>query len=300
MRIQPRGILFLVTALVWLAGTPADGQVATPATENATRSGTVARLLHIERKLLPPGITTGPAQHASIADYYVEANAKLGARFEEARQAFADSQERPFHAMTLVAGPAGIGKTFIKRHVYGDIPADKIWKFDIREMFEEMEQQGFAEVRPDLQLGDRVLNRMLALTPQGRKVFRRCLASQSAEFVVIDSLDEIHPDDYSFVLTQLESFALENDRRFIHLVVFGRPLAFRDYWQHRTENDRHPGLKFYLLHKPSFRTTGDMTVSNWNYDCWKHGLKRRPVGRIATNFVRGLPELVQSGLRNSG
>lgn len=178
--------------------------------------------------------------------------------------------------MTVVAGSAGIGKTFIKGKVYSEIPREQVWKFDIRELFDEFSRQGLAELKPDLHYGDRVYNRLFALNPAGRKAFQGLLESNSAAFVVVDSLDEIHPDDYFFVLDQLERLALDVNHGFIHLVVFGRPTAFQDYLQDRAAaaGGLRPGLRSFLLNKPEFRTTGDLTVSNWNFDCWKYNLCR--------------------------
>jgi hypothetical protein len=100
------------------------------------------------------------------------------------------------------------------------------------------------------------------------------LQKKSPAFVVVDSLDEVHPNDYAFVLSELERFALHSDREFIHVVVFGRPLAFRDYWSDRRARGLPYGLSGHVLNPPDFRTTGDLRVSTWNYDCWKFGLSR--------------------------
>ncbi len=267
----PKTASLLITLL--MLG-PVAAQSATSAPGVRRGAGVIAKLQQIEAAVSPPRLVVGPARHGQISDYYCEANAELRDRFEQARQVFASGNGWPFHAMTLVAGSAGIGKTFIKRQVYNDVPAEQLWKFDIRELFEEFSEQGLAELKPDLQHGDRVFNRLLSLTPAGRKTFRELLESKATAFVVVDSLDEIHPDDYVFVLDQLEQLALYSNHDFIHLVVFGRPLAFQDYWQDRTGGSLRPGLRYFLLNKPEFRTTGDLTVSNWNYDCWKHSLRR--------------------------
>jgi hypothetical protein len=178
--------------------------------------------------------------------------------------------------MTVVAGSAGVGKTFVKRGVYRDwIPDQQVWKFDIREMFEEFADQGMAESKPDVHHGEQIISRLLSLSPQAREAFALELKRRAAAFVVVDSLDEVHPDDYYFVLDTLERFALKGDRDFIHVVVFGRPLAFRDYWRIRRTQGMPHGLQGFLLNPPDFRTTGDLLVSSWNYDCWKYRLSRQ-------------------------
>jgi hypothetical protein len=177
--------------------------------------------------------------------------------------------------MTVVTGSAGVGKTFVKQGVYsGEIPQEEIWKFDLRELFSEFAERGLAQWRSDLVYRDQVVNRLLALTPEGRLEFVRLLESRSPSFAVADSIDEIHPDDYLFVLDELERFALQNDRPFVHVVVFGRPFAFREYWQERRSNGLPYGLRGFVLNPPDFRTTGDLCVSNWNHDSFKYGLSR--------------------------
>jgi hypothetical protein len=259
-----------------LTANAALAQSVSPADALQLDSAGITKLRRIEQFVLPPTIVVGPPSHHDIVDYYCVANASLRDQFEQARQIFASQNRWPFRAMTIVAGSAGIGKTFIKGKVYSDIPREQIWKFDIRELFDEFFQQGLAELKPDLQHGDRVYNRLLSLKPAGRKVFEGLLESNTAAFVVVDSLDEIHPNDYVFVLDRLERLALDVNHGFIQLVVFGRPTAFQDYLQDRAAaaGGLRRGLRSYLLNKPQFRTTGDLIVSNWNFDCWKYGLCR--------------------------
>jgi hypothetical protein len=239
----------------------------------------VSRLRSIEQRVLPPTLAEGPPAHENLLDYFRAANPQLQARLWEAREAFAKPGGEPQRMMTIIAGPAGVGKTFIKGEVYSEIPKQERWKFDVRELFAEFEQDGLAVLKPDLRCGDRVFNRLLSLTDGGRQAFRSHLRLHLAPFVVVDSVDEVHPDDYEFVLKELEHAALDTDRSFIHLVVFGRPLAFRNHWLGCESEGRRPELRGFTLHKPIFRTTGDLAISNWNYDCWKHSLRRTGDGK---------------------
>ena len=226
----------------------------------------------LEHRILTHGIVRGVPRFREITDYYWDVNPELRNRFQIAKSAF--DQGRELRAMTLVAGPAGIGKTFIKRHVYHDeVPRDQVYKFDIREVFSELSERGLARTKPDLHHGDRVFNRILSLTVQGREAFTRMLRAKDVKFLLVDSLDEIHPNDYVFVLNALESLVLDHKRQFVQVVVFGRPFAFLEYWkQQRPEARRF--VQGMVLQKPEFQTTGDILVSDWNFDCWKFGLKR--------------------------
>ena len=269
IRISDLSLWLLVAPVFLSLGFVSAG----PARWSEATEPDIERLRRIERDVLPPTLVHGPARHSELIDYYGEANADLKSRFANARQALTAEPRRPYRAMTVVTGPAGIGKTFVKRQVYGDVPKDKIWKFDIRELFEELAHQQLAEFKPDLQHGDRVFNRLASLKPEGQRAFVKLLKSNAKEFVVVDSLDEIHPDDYDFALDALHRFALEGEHGFMHLVVFGRPTAFRNFWRDNASVGP-PDLEFFVLNKPQFRTTGDLLVSNWNYDVWKHKLRR--------------------------
>jgi hypothetical protein len=96
----------------------------------------------------------------------------------------------------------------------------------------------------------------------------------TASFVVVDSLDEIHPRDYVFVLQTLEKLVRVPTRNFVQVVVFGRPFSFADYWHQVDPNERQDIVHEFTLRKPDFCTTGDILVSNWNFDSWKFGLRR--------------------------
>lgn len=277
-----RPLVFLGYALVFL-GYALATPIAVAQSQAATSVHDVlelrlSELRRIEASVLPPVIVEGPPSHESLHEYFRAANPRLRARLVAAREAFARPESHPFSALTIVAGAAGVGKTFIKGEVYGDIPRDQVWKFDIRELFGEFMDADLAELNPDLVCGHHVFNRLLSLTEQGRQAFQDHVQRHFKPFTVVDSVDEIHPADYEFVLRVLQHQALDSNRSFANLVVFGRPIAFHDYWIASGKSSDRSEIQTYVLHKPQFRTTGDLTVSNWNYDRWKHSLHLETAG----------------------
>ena len=153
------------------------------------------------------------------------------------------------------------------------------YEIDVRELFDEYES-GCAQDTADLCAGKIVFNQMLALTPQGRSRFEKQVLTSSARFIVVDSLDEVHPTDYVFILRTLERWTRSGDCNFAQVVVFGRPFSFADYW---SQSRGEPGcdiVRGFTLKKPEFRTTGDIQVSNWNFDSWKFGLRRGGQGKL--------------------
>jgi hypothetical protein len=241
-----------------------------------------AKLLKIEQHTLPPVLTPGPYRFDNLPAYYMDANPELRQRFDLARQAFEnEGGPRPLRSVTLIAGAAGVGKTFIKGEIFSkNYPKEKVCRFDLRELYEQWQQAGHTEPRSDLQVGDLVLNHLLAQKDLSQQRLTSYLREQQeAAFYVIDSLDEIHPDDYVALLREIERFALDGERDFVHVVVLGRGLSFREYW-HSKANTRTPGqLGLFMLHPPRFLTTGDLLVSSWNYHTWACKLAWSPGGQ---------------------
>ncbi|MDE0866401.1 MAG: hypothetical protein OSA98_21690 [Rubripirellula sp.] len=90
-------------------------------------------LKSVEIELYRSGLRGGEASCIEIADNFGASKPKLRDQFERARQAFSDAEVDRYHGMTLVAGPTGIGKTFIKRDVYEHhvhvvgLPSERVW-----------------------------------------------------------------------------------------------------------------------------------------------------------------------------
>lgn len=276
LMIWPRYVAFAICLLLFPRACPnCFGEDFGDSLGMARQAAEIKLLRQIEDRVLPLPIVEGPPRFESLRDYYWDTNVELQYQLNEAVRAYTTGRPKPFRAFTLVAGPAGIGKTFVKSGVYTHwIPKSEVWKFDIRELLEEFAADGLAERKPDIQYHDQVISRLLSMTEEGREEFIRLIHQQTPSFLVIDSLDEIHPDDYFFVLDELEKFALHGDREFVHVVLFGRPLVFRDYWRDRRSKGLPNGLRGFVLHPPEFRTTGDLRVSTWNYYCFKYNLCR--------------------------
>jgi len=236
----------------------------------------LARLSEIERRVLPPPLVPGPHRYATLPEYYGAENPELLARFQEAKAAFHRSPRPALHELTLVAGAAGVGKTFLKREVFSKaFPAGEICKLDLRELYDQWAAQGITADKPDLASGSLAINHLKTVVDKSRARIREHLEAHDASFYVIDSLDEIHPDDYAWVLEQIEEF-VRGDRRFVHAAVFGRGFAFREFWNGRRASRRTDDVELYVLNPPAFRTLGDLCVSSWNYHVWRYKLKWAP------------------------
>lgn len=272
-RDASRRRLSLVTILGTLAvaGT-VSGQQLRPL-HDAPRPVNTKLLRQIEDNCLPRTLVPGPPRFENLLDYYREENAELIYRFGRAREVFDANRPRPFQRITLIAGSAGAGKTFLKQQVLGDdYPPELVCVFDIRDLYADWERSGRAFQKPDLHAEDIVFNTLPALRDRSWPGLYDYLNDQTGVFFVIDSLDEIHPHDYVPILEQIEKFAFDEYRQFVHVVVLGRGLAFRDYWQIKAGYYPTSRMNLYMLETPQFTTTGDLLVSSWNYHVFRHKL----------------------------
>lgn len=296
--------LFLVGGCVLVTG-PVTAQERPGGGEAAFRLTPVdtSWLRAIEERLLPAVIVPGPAAHADLSAYYAAANPALLERFAAVRKLCEAPQTGAVRRLTLVAGDAGVGKSFIKREAFGqDYPAGAVCKLDLRELYQEWLATGLTEARPDLRDGDVVLNRLLAVKHRDRPLVSDYLAARPAAIYVIDSLDEIHPDDHGWFFEQLEQFAFSGQRPVVHLVVFGRPLAFHRRWQSLAERHARGEVELHWLHPPRLRTTGDLLVSTWNYLGYQHKLRWRPEGgdELVPMSLEDFAGWSQAGFRRTG
>lgn len=231
-------------------------------------------LKEIEGRILPPVLVEGPRQHDDLVEYYVAENLELAYRFEHARKLYEDGAPRPFRMVTLIAGDAGVGKTFLKKKVFSETyHPQQVCRFDVRELYEDEKSRDHVFQKPDLFCRDIVISSLPAMRDKKWQGLYDFLAKQSASFYVIDSLDEVHPDDYVSLLEQVDRFAFEEKREFVHVVVLGRGIAFRDYWEKKSGHFSTARLNLYMLESPNFLTTGDWSVSTWNYHRFAHKLR---------------------------
>ncbi len=274
---KPNTSVALVLAFVGLRAHEVAAQRAPlqqPRLPDYPRAVDTDQLLRIEDRVLPPVLVPGPAAHRTLPEFYWAANRPLRARLDRAREAYDSPPTRPFRSVTLIAGDAGVGKTFIKGEVVGkDIPREHLFKCDLRELYEQWQESGQVELRNDLSADQLVINSLPAIRAKSRPLLKERLSAESARFFIIDSLDEVHPDDYVPSLMEIVDFAFHGDRPFVHVVVLGRPFSFHEFWQQYQAKFEQYDLELHMLNAPQLRTTGDLLLSSWNYHTWKFGLK---------------------------
>ncbi len=292
----------LVTILGGGFSSAAAQQLSLPVSSDRVSRVDTLPLLKIEQNVLPPVVVPGPNAHEDLTAYFAASNPQLHGRFKQICALYERGSPRPYRAITLVAGDAGIGKTFLKKEIYSKgLPAEAVFKLDIREQYEQWHQAGLVHRKPDLQCEDVVLNTLLAANNPADRLLCGILEAQSASFYLIDSLDELHPDEYLPTLEQIEQFVSSNKNEFVHLVVFGRPCAFIQYWKARRSELKTQNIELYVLQPPQLRTTGDLLVSSWNYASFKYGVAwSLPDGKTAPLALKDYTAWSAEGFVRSG
>lgn len=234
----------------------------------------VQELQTIEVNVQPPVLQSGKRQYQTLPDYYWASNKQLRQHVDGLVLALKEARPEDCCGLTLVAGTAGVGKTFIKAGLLGEgSVSTPVEKFDIREWYIEFSKEGLAEYQADIKTQDHAMCQLLKLTRAGRVAFASRVAAIEKDFLLMDSLDEVHPDDYLFLLQTLQDLVDHQLGNVKHAFVFGRPLVFREYWHRCCDDSMVEGLHCFVLNPPALRTDGDLLVSSWNYHCWKYKLR---------------------------
>lgn len=221
-------------------------------------------------KALPQKVTALPAGETgsgTLMDLYIRANKPISDRFKTIGTALAAGTNAG--GLTLISGIAGVGKSFMVRHLGDLLGSDAYRVIDLRQNLYK-----YPEVLPHVsdvgQLAidaqaDRWFNRMPALVDQqGKQVgyggldtlLRYHLTPPAAPSVtVLDSLDEIHPGDATSILELVESLAKSNPTS--HFVVLGRPEAFRPFLTDSNGGRDRQRIHF-PLNPPAYNTVADI------------------------------------------
>ncbi len=219
------------------------------------------------------GIPDAPARFDGLLDYFQDANPAF---FDHVRHLVEQQAAGQVHAgMTCVAGTSGVGKSYVIANLpFAEGTATKPIKL----------AQLFEQTKPDLQTldGKGIFNR-LPWAPSFD--LTEVLANQQAQdkpFILLDDLDEIHPDTAMVVLQSVRDFIQDHAQTFVHVFVFGRPEAFGTWLT------RHPRTPVHRLLGPDWCTTGDLAFCCHNYYGYKYS--QPAPEEVVTTFQRHLEQ----------
>lgn len=206
-----------------------------------------------------------------LQDYYFEANPVLRQRLDEVKKAWQDGKG---YGYTFVCAPGGAGKSFLFGSFSKSL-AEHLYAIDLTKMDKEkMFMRRVVELAP---LNGEDATRSTKMRAFGRANDspneQRCpplpelfgiighdLTKKPRPFLMIDSLDEVHPRSSLSVLERVEDHLKQVEQRtpggFQHVFVFGRPESFKEFY--RDTPQRKPTL--FAMKLPNYRSLTDLKI----------------------------------------
>jgi hypothetical protein len=207
-------------------------------------------------------IRKGEAQHHTLLEYYEAANPNL---FGLISSIATDAKNGiPRHAMTLIYAPAGIGKSFVVDKIQEQFGFTNVLRLDtLKSHMNVMQQQadlhvysGFSFTFSTMPAFKTPLRDFGALL----RLFRIDHTQAPRRVIIVDSLDEVYPDDATRILELAQQFVDDDRHRrrggFLQIFVFGRPEGFYEFL---SGPHAKPSLsKQIRLDMPRYQTSGDI------------------------------------------
>lgn len=205
-------------------------------------------------------------ERESLEAYYAAANPKLLAQFN--RVIAAASAPTPTRTATYLTGEAGAGKSFIMRTLVNAFPSADICDVVLPQVFAMNSSALPTQRMPDLATRDEavVLNELPSLRdPDSFSMaafleLQGCIQSgRTTPLILIDGLDEVHPDSALAVLREVETFLLRDKQTFVHILVLGRPEGFAPWFANPSRGSQTgDAIALMSLETPLYTTRGDI------------------------------------------
>lgn len=207
---------------------------------------------------------------SSLEAYYAEANPDLVEHLQEVAQLYADGMEH--RGVTYLRGTAGVGKSFVTNNLTDSFDADDQCGVEMADLFGKSEADlGFrVSAQPDLTTLDRriVFNTLPGIDDPTKfsveLLFAAmgCSTSPLPPLIVLDGIDEIHPDSSRLILEALDDYLLDATSvtgPFLHVLVSGRPEGFTGWLIDPDRKQPNVDLvKQFELEAPRYDSSGDL------------------------------------------
>ena len=205
------------------------------------------------------------AKYHELVDYYKETNPDLAKVLDSLDNSDGSSKDQSFKIIYIM-GPAGIGKsTLVKKlkNKYGlSVCSNKL-----STMFDK--QPFVKELKPDLRIGEKSFNDLPSLRNINDLKFADiirsggCCDEKSCKpTVILDDLDEIHPELAQSILEVIENEA-SNLSPIPHpknIIVMGRTEGF-SYWLRERRRDPPTNLiSTFIIKTPEYKSFGDLKI----------------------------------------
>ena len=209
--------------------------------------------------------TSPKAVFTDQSEYCFAANEDLINLIQDLKTRYFDGQSH--RGVTCISAPAGVGKSTLLRMLRrsGHLPDELTYTI----VLEDIQQRFGAELISELSVSsgfDFVFSRLPSFVDNNAPSLISLFAGYNIDlensfrpFLIIDSIDEIHPTSAKLLLENIQSDIEEfHFSEFIHLFVVGRADGFRDFFTSpHGEITVPPPLP---MHVPKYLSTSDMRV----------------------------------------
>ncbi len=259
---------------------------ASPQDVNSIPTQSLQTLKNLETRLIPP-YREDTARFDHLWDYFQDANPELIAHLDALMQ---QHQAGKTHAgVTYISGPSGVGKSYVIRQL--EFPEEATCApIKLATLF--------PETAADLQTldGKWVFNRLPTVEAPSLEQLLQSQQAADKAFVLLDDLDEIHAQAATRLLQAVDAYVRTRPRKFIHVILFGRPESFRPRLAQIPHCDPMCP-RVFSLEGPDFQTRGDVAFRCRDYYQWQHQQEAPPaVIEAVLNQLDRMPFL-RSSLR---
>lgn len=210
--------------------------------------------------------------------------------------------------VTYVYGAPGVGKSFLVRnHLAHAFPGQGRCLVKLGDVFQRPASRLGFEVCERAELasvdGSMTLGRLPAACNARGFALRRMLAASGCSqdgaprWLVIDDIDEIHPDTARLLLREVDRLILDRTQpsdSFLHVVVVGGASGFAPWYR---DPRRHGGIAHFhsafRLRGPVYGTSGDVEVLAGNLlefqkgaDHWARAVRDGTAARLTSQYLR--------------
>lgn len=238
-----------------------------------------------------------------LTEYFKNNNSEFFKHLNSTNQSIINNN---FIGLTYLYGIAGIGKSFIRnpiKKLYGNNSCviklgDKI----------KPEKNYGSEIKQERQLysDSIVLSKLPKIT--GRFNLKSLLeqsdcilSGEHKKVVIIDDLDEIHPDSSTLILKSIDEFLEKqrnNNGQDLHFIVFGRPEAFNYHLSHPKRQYVNNFRKFKLK-GTGYTHSSDISLMSFNYFIHKKNeLKPKDIDSTIIKRMKQKPFLFETSKNN--
>lgn len=236
-----------------------------------------------------------------ISEYFRNNNSDIFDYLTKNHQLINSNNE--FIGVTYLSGSAGIGKSFIRnpiRELYGD----KSCVIRLSQEIQSGKNYGSSiKSKPQLvsMSEDLILSMLPNIEESGKfdlgELLRQsnCISNnRKKKVVLIDDLDEIHPDSSELLLKSIDTFLSKQEntqKYFLHFIVFGRPEAFATWLSH--PHHQFPNnFKKFIVKGPGYTHTSDISLMSSNYFLFrKNELKPDSIDDTLLDLIKNKPFL---------